>query len=98
MMENNQEVYQEFVLKHIGNTPHCDARVLHSPQDNCEYCNARPEWQALRVLWGIAFTGHSGDTEDDFIGRQVPLIKCPAEQRRDLKTINQWAGNRLAGD
>lgn len=37
--------------------PHCDQRVLHAPGE-CEFCDACPEWQALRKAWGIAFTGH----------------------------------------
>jgi len=37
--------------------PHCDSRVLHAPGE-CEFCDQRPEWQALRQAWGIAFTGH----------------------------------------
>jgi hypothetical protein len=41
----------------IGQFPHCDQRVLHAPGE-CEYCDQRPDWQALREAWGIAFTGH----------------------------------------
>lgn len=39
--------------------PHCDSRVLHAPEDGCDYCNRQPEWQALRRAWGISFTGHA---------------------------------------
>lgn len=42
----------------LARFPHCDQRVLHGPQDGCEYCDQRPDWQALRQAWGIAFTGH----------------------------------------
>jgi hypothetical protein len=38
--------------------PHCDSRVLHA-KNECRYCDARPEWQALREAWGIAFTGQT---------------------------------------
>ena len=38
--------------------PHCDQRVLHAPGE-CQYCDMCPEWQQLRVAWGIAFTGHA---------------------------------------
>lgn len=41
----------------LPQAPHCDQRVLHAPGE-CEFCDARPEWQALRQAWGIAFTGH----------------------------------------
>lgn len=39
-------------------SPHCDSRILHGPSDGCAYCDEYPDWQALRKLWGIAFTGH----------------------------------------
>lgn len=86
---------REFALKHIHQMPHCDQRVLHSPEDNCKYCNERPEWQALRVMWGIAFTGHSYDGK----GKQAKgphgnaLQPCPAEADRGMKSINSWGGN-----
>ena len=41
----------------IRQFPHCDARILHAPGE-CEYCDLHPEWQELRKVWGIAFTGH----------------------------------------
>ena len=43
----------------IDQFPHCDSRVLHGPEDGCEYCNRHPDWQELRRAWGIAFTGHT---------------------------------------
>jgi hypothetical protein len=36
--------------------PHCDQRVLHAP-GSCQYCDAYPKYQELRVAWGINFTG-----------------------------------------
>lgn len=36
--------------------PHCDAQVLHAPGE-CQHCDTHPEWQDLRVAWGVAFTG-----------------------------------------
>ena len=42
----------------IDQFPHCDQRILHGPEDGCEFCNRHPDWQALREAWGIAFTGH----------------------------------------
>lgn len=64
--------------------PHCDQSVLHAPGE-CEYCDQRPEWQALRQRWGIAFTGHT-PTE-----HQVP---CPSDQRRGRGEAHAWGGNR----
>lgn len=46
-------------MTELARFPHCDQRILHGPEDGCEYCNAYPEWQALRAAWGIAFTGHA---------------------------------------
>ena len=65
--------------------PHCDALVLHAPGE-CDYCDDHGEWQQLRVMWKINFTGKR---EDGF-------TICPSEARRDLATINEWAGNRPA--
>jgi len=75
-------------FEHIGQVPHCDQRVLHAPGE-CEYCDRHPDWQELRQLWGIAFTGHSNDTVTD--GR--PLLPCPAEKARGMESINSWGGN-----
>ncbi len=48
---------QNFVHDEIEQFPHCDSRVLHAPGE-CEYCDAHPDWQALRINWHIAFTGY----------------------------------------
>lgn len=64
--------------------PHCDSAVLHAPSE-CEYCDRHPEWQHLRMSWGIAFTGH------DPTGDQLP---DPASVRRPVEIINRWPGNR----
>lgn len=45
--------------------PHCDTRVLHAPRE-CPYCDELPEWQQLRIAWGIAFTGHDPAGEEPF--------------------------------
>lgn len=63
--------------------PHCDQRILHAPEDNCSVCNVHPEWQQLRVLWGINFTGHNDSTK----------LPCPAEVERPLDSINRWYRN-----
>jgi hypothetical protein len=67
--------------------PHCDQRVLHAPGE-CEYCDRSPEWQQLRVDWGIAFTGHPP------VGEQ---ISCPSDFRRGLRQAEVWPGNRPSG-
>lgn len=75
--------------------PHCDQRVLHAPEDNCEFCNMHPEWQELRRMWGIAFTGHSFDNKgvphvDEYGNMTLP---CPAEYNRGMASVNGWHGN-----
>lgn len=68
--------------QHLGQFPHCDERVLHAPGE-CRFCDAHPEWQALRMVWGISFTGHDdGD------------LVCPATVRRDVDTVHRWGGNQ----
>lgn len=65
--------------------PHCDAAVLHAPSE-CTYCDGHPEWQTLREVWGINFTGHYDTAK----------LPCPAEQKRGLGRVGrngQWAGN-----
>ena len=74
---------KERVMPHLGQFPHCDQRVLHSPGE-CEYCDRHPEWQALRIAWGIAFTGYEPE------GTELP---DPATAARGLKSINSWGGN-----
>lgn len=59
--------------------PHCDARILHR---DCDYCNKYPEWQALRIAWGINFTGE--DDEDK--------LPCPADKARGDNHM-KWHGN-----
>lgn len=79
----------------IGQFPHCDQRILHAPEDGCEYCNDQPEWQALREAWGIAFTGHEPAEG------QLP---CPADAARPPGSgadHRRWGGNKptsAAGD
>ncbi len=63
--------------------PHCDNDVLHSPAE-CKFCDHYPELQLKRMQDKVNFTGES-DKEK---------TKCPAEEKRDIKTINKWPGNR----
>jgi len=68
----------------LGTIPHCDQRVLHAPGE-CQYCDREPIWQALRLLWGIAFTGHEpADGE----------MPCPSDYRRGTGQAHTWGGNR----
>jgi hypothetical protein len=68
--------------------PHCDPRVLHAPNE-CEYCDAHEDWQTLREMWGINFTGHN-KIETEY---GTPYLPCPSEAARPLGNINQWDGN-----
>lgn len=72
--------------------PHCDQRVLHAPGE-CEYCDRHPDWQELRQVWGIAFTGHPPTCGEDSWTKQLP---CPADYNRPPGAGNdhrRWAGN-----
>lgn len=76
--------------------PHCDPAVLHAP-GICRYCDEHPDWQALRRLWGICFTGQqpviiSGGTFS------YELIACPSDIRRPGNAAGQWPGNRAVQD
>lgn len=67
----------------ISQFPHCDSKVLHAPGE-CQYCDKHPEWQQLRQVWGVAFTGY--DYEND----ELP---DPATYARGLDVVNHWPGN-----
>lgn len=67
----------------IHQFPHCDPRILHA-YGECQYCDMHPEWQELRLTWGIAFTGYEPE------GKELP---CPADHARgDKHTL--WPGNQ----
>jgi len=42
---------------HFNYYPHKNPRILHAPGE-CTLCDRHPDWQELRIAWGIAFTGH----------------------------------------
>lgn len=68
--------------------PHCDQRILHSPEDGCQFCNELPEWQALRKVWAIAFTGHAPEHGQ---------TACPADMAvlfGERGDYDAWGGNR----
>ena len=82
--------------------PHCDARILHEP-GSCWSCDLYPDWQVLRKLWGIAFTGQKpkieqhGEGDYTFTTRELP---CPADFNRppdDPSDHRQWGPNRAQG-
>ena len=68
--------------KPIAPYPHCDNLVIHR---NCHVCDLYPELQQERIKNGINFTGENDPNK----------LPCPAEQRRSLRDINRWQGNRL---
>lgn len=68
----------------IAKFPHCDRRILHAPGE-CEFCDKHALWQALRIAWGIAFTGWSPD---------IGELPCPANNARGDMVDQRWAGNR----
>lgn len=70
-------------LAPIKQYPHCDQKILHAPGE-CEYCDSHPDWQELREVWGINFTGHREDGK----------MSCPAERERNINVINRWGGNQ----
>ncbi len=72
--------------------PHCDPAVLHAPGE-CRYCDEHPDWQQLRQLWGICFTGH----QPVIISTgtySYELIACPSDIRRPGNVAGRWPGNR----
>jgi hypothetical protein len=82
--------------------PHCDQRVLHRP-GVCWACDLYPDWQKLRELWGIAFTGHEPKTETlgegsySFTRKELP---CPADFNRPPGSSSdhrRWPNNRPEG-
>lgn len=63
--------------------PHCDASILHPP-GTCDACDEYPDWQALRELWRVNFTGQHDPAK----------APCPSEHSRTAKVRDRWAGNR----
>ncbi len=75
---------EAFELIHQGHQfPHCDPRILHAP-GKCQFCDKEPEWQAMRIILNINFTGeHDGDK-----------IVDPATHARSYDLLNAWSGNK----
>lgn len=62
--------------------PHCDPRILHAPNE-CEFCDMHPDWQELRIIWSIAFTGYEPEEKE---------LPCPADYARG-DNHKLWHGN-----
>lgn len=67
----------------IKQFPHCDMNVLHRPS-TCEFCDLHPEWQQLREVWGINFTGETDPAK----------APCPSARFRHHRDVHAWGGNR----
>lgn len=74
----------EALIQGLGQFPHCDVGVLHA-RGECDYCDRHPVWQALRVIWGIAFTGHAPQADE---------LPCPSDHNRGRHGAHGWYGNR----
>lgn len=80
-------MFKKIKPKHLNlnlQFPHCDPRILHAPE-SCEYCDMHPEWQYLRQMWGIAFTGWEPDEKE---------LPDPATHARGFANLNAWGGNK----
>ena len=86
--------------------PHCDQRILHAPGD-CWACDLYPDWQKLRELWGIAFTGHQPKDEVLRVDQHEEpvavrrMLPCPADYNRPPDSPSdhrQWGPNTAQGE
>lgn len=73
------------LLQVSGIFPHCDQRILHAPGE-CQFCDANPDWQALRKAWGICFTGYTPEKQE---------LPCPADHARG-DNHKLWYGNQAS--
>ena len=72
--------------------PHCDQDILHEP-GSCRFCDEKPEWQALRQLWGICFTGQEPEIVTHG-NHHYQMIACPSDIRRLGGVADRWPGNK----
>jgi len=79
------ERIKQHVRQMNGNprAPHCDSTILHAPGE-CTYCDGHPDWQHLRVLWRVNFTGH----------HDVSKAPCPSTYSRPEEVRDAWDRNR----
>ena len=68
---------------HLPRPPHCDARLLHAPEDDCDFCDGATELQVERERLNISNSG-----------RQNRKWPCPADQARSKAQYHAWPGNR----
>jgi hypothetical protein len=97
---------RELLERERAFAPHCDQRILHAPGD-CWACDLYPDWQKLRQLWGIAFTGHQPKDEVLRVDqREEPVavrreLPCPADYNRPPESPSdhrQWGPNTAQGE
>jgi hypothetical protein len=62
--------------------PHCDSAILHAPGE-CRYCDLYPDWQELRQVWRVNFTGRMDHGK----------TPCPSVWFRDQLVRDLWGGN-----
>lgn len=62
--------------------PHCDSSILHAPGE-CVYCDQYPDWQEMREIARINFTG-----KDD-----PGKAPCPSLYFRSAEVRDRWGGN-----
>jgi hypothetical protein len=55
---------------------------LHAPGE-CRYCDEYSDWQELRLLWRINFTGEHDENK----------APCPSTAFRSEDGVNRWGGN-----
>lgn len=73
--------------------PHCDPRVLHSP-NTCEVCDHYQHYQELRNVWGINFTGENFIYAPNLSDHTWRMLPCPSDFNRGLGAAHEWYGNR----
>lgn len=62
--------------------PHCDARILHLPEE-CHYCAEATWLQEERERLDVCNSGHGNRT-----------YICPADRARGLDNYSRWHGNK----
>ena len=72
----------------INRFPHCDSTILHSKKSGCVYCNKHPDWQELREVWHMNFTG-----EDILEKDGIQMLPCPSTLSRPINKVHAWHGN-----
>lgn len=87
--KGDRDAFRQF-MDEMGTPPHCDARILHRPED-CQFCARAEVMQMEREMLGVRNTGVEGEQA----GRKWP---CPAELARSKESLGAWGGNRPITD